>query len=267
MEMSKKMKALIIVLATIMIAACTGESTALGKGGDGFEVESNAEIVDAATYFQNIPQYEGRPVYLYLNQVHGPTDKYVFSTNDHRESSPYGLLKPSEDVLKKWTSAGLDPNGAYTVTFRVKATDIGPGKNMFFTIEFDRFIVNTEDGPKYGIEAEARKIVLKDGLPVERARLPLAKTAENFEAITLYPEKYVGGRVRASVTVFKRDLQTFDEKHWVVRDRDISVLLPKQPVERKFPVMPDFFTISFTGRLDSIEKGLRLTIDEVRFNR
>lgn len=261
------MKVLIAVFAALMIAACSGEATTLGKGGGGFEVESNAEVVDAATYFKNIPQYEGRSVYIYLREVHGPTNERKFMSFDVRQMSEYGTLLPSKDVLSRWLNAGLDPEGSYTVTFRVKATGIGQGKKWFYDIEFDRFVVNTEDGPRYGIEAATRNVVLKDGLPVERARLPLAKTVNNFESITLYPEKYVGGRVRASVTISKRDLQTFDEKHWIVRERDISVLLPKQPVERKFPVMPDFFTISFTGKLDSVDKGLRLAIDEVWFNR
>lgn len=259
------MKALVIVLASILVAACTGESTAHSKGGGGFEIEANAEVVDAATYFKNLSQYEGRPIYLFLHEVQGPTNDNKFLSLDARGVSEHGSLQPSKEIIDKWLNAGLDPEGSYTVTFRVKATGIGPGKKWFYDIEFDRFIINTEDGYKYGPGAANRKVTLRDGLPIERARLPLAKTVQNFEAITLYPEKYVGGRVRASVTIFKRDLQTFDEKHWVVRDRDISVLLPKQPVERKLPVMPDFFTVNFTGQLDSTKQGLILAIEDVWF--
>ncbi|QHE84880.1 hypothetical protein [Hydrogenophaga sp. BPS33] len=259
-------KLVVVMVALLLLAACSGEGVGLSWGfgaGASESIERDAKVVDAAEYFKNLPQYEGQTVYLYLRKVMGSQVEESVRSMDHRDTSEYGFLKPSKKILASWLSAGFEDEASYTVTFRVTARDDSAGKKLFYAIEFDRFIVNSEDGCMFLDDETAAPLELKNGLPSGRAKRPFAAIVPNFEAVSLYPEKYVGKRMFSSIRVFKKDFRTFNDKYWIVKEGDLKVLLPKAVIERKMPVINDFFTSQFVGKLESSSDGFTLTIEDL----
>ena len=87
----------IVVLSlavAVVLAACSKQeepAAPVAKGGTKAQTGVQ-EVVDAETFFKNVPNYEGRKVYLYLERVKGTTAADVDSM-DPRSMSSYGLLE------------------------------------------------------------------------------------------------------------------------------------------------------------------------------
>lgn len=258
------MKNLVILFLTLLLSACTPNVWQYDKDTPGAEtIEKDAVTVDAGTYFRNPSLYLGKPVYLYLREVQGPTKERVFLSLDERHTFGHSGMLPTAALLNQWLDAGLDPDSQYTITFRVTTTIEIPGTPPAYLSEFDRFIVNTEDGPSADYGRLKMNLTYENSLPQQRVKRPFAKVSKNFEGIALYPEKYSGARVRSVVRINKDELRVFDDKHWVVKHKDISVLLPKSVAHFDITTMPDFFEISFAGLLAPEKGGYRLTVDQI----
>ncbi len=260
------MKNLMILVLVVMLSGCLPDSISFGGDKPGEEkIEEGAVTADAGTYFRNPSLYLGKPVYLYLREVQGPTKERVFMSLDERPLFQHTGMIPTAKLLDQWLQAGLDPDSNYTVTFRVTTTIEIPGTPPVYKTEFDRFIVNTEDGPSIENGRRPMNLTLIDSLPQERVKRPIAKVVKEIESIALHPERYVNGRVRSALTIHKDDLRVHDDKSWVVKYRDLNVLLPKSIARFDATSMPSLFDLAVAGTLESKRDGYWLTADQVGY--
>lgn len=205
------------------------------------------EIVDAETFFKNVPNYEGKKVYLYLERVKGSTGADVDSM-DPRTMSSYGLLKFSDQALKQWTALGLDPEREYTVTFGVRATDLTAGKKAIYNIIAEDFKVNYDSGGLYGLAAP--RPLGANGLPTGELKLPVPMTVKDVRQLELFPAQYVDKQVRIHLQLMKSRVTPHDDKYLQLESEGaLKFLVKKDLVEASFSTWPTIASVELIGKV------------------
>lgn len=204
-------------------------------------------VVDAETFFKNVPNYEGRKVYLYLERVKG-TQAADVDSMDPRTMSSYGMLKFSDQALKRWVALGLDPEREYTVTFGVQATDLTRGKKAIYDIRADDFKVNYDSGGLYGLAAP--RPLGADGLPTGTLRLPVAMTVKDVRQLELFPAQYVDKRVRVHLQLIKSRITPHDDQYLQLDSEGaLKFLVKKDLVEANFSTWPTIASVELIGKV------------------
>lgn len=230
------------------------------QGADGVESASeptahfpkHIEVVDAGTYFSNVPAYAGREVYLYLNRVNASLLKTESSqmvmSRDGRDVSKYGYLELSNRAVKKWQSIGLDSKKKYTITFKVKATDHCNGCGFMYRIEADDFVVHTEGDARY----PAKVTLGANGLPVERLTFPRPITVTDLKQLELFPEQYKDRSIRVQLTFVTSQIQPHNDDYLEMEEiGKLKVLMKKDVIRNKLAGLPTVATVEITGKLET----------------
>ena len=233
----------------VVLAACSKQEEPAAPAPKG-ETKAQAgaqEIVEAETFFKNIPNYEGRKVYLYLERVKGTTAADVDSL-DPRTSSPYGFLQFSEQALKQWTALRLDPEREYTVTFGVRATDVTEGKKAIYDISVEDFKVNYDSGGLYGLAAP--RPLGANGLPTDELKLPVTVTVKDVRQLELFPAQYVDKQVRVHLQFIKNRVIPHDDKYLQLESEGaLKFLVKKDLVEASFSSWPSIASVELIGKV------------------
>lgn len=233
----------------VVLAACSKQEEPAAPVSKG---EANAqagvqEVVDAGTFFKNVPNYEGRKVYLYLERVKWTTAADVDSM-DPRTMSSYGLLKFSDQALKRWAALGLDPEREYTVTFGVRATDLTGGKKAIYDIRAEDFKVNYDGGGLYGLEAPRQ--LGANGLPTGELKLPVPMTVKDIRQLELFPAQYADKRVRVHLSLMKSRVTPHDDKYLQLESEGaLKFLVKKDLVEASFSTWPPIASVELIGKV------------------
>ncbi|MBY0411508.1 MAG: hypothetical protein K2Q97_15620 [Burkholderiaceae bacterium] len=211
------------------------------------------EVVDAADFFKNTPNYEGRKVYLYLERVSASDtnspESDIVDSMDSRAISRYGVLTFSESALKKWTAIGLDSERVYTVTFGVRATDVTGGKKAIYDVVAEDFKVNYDGGARFRHLA-APKPLGANKLPLGELKLPVPMTIKDLRQLELFSAQYEGKQVRVSRTLLKDRVTPHDDQYLLVdSEGSLKFLVKKELVMSSFSTWPSVATIEITGKV------------------
>lgn len=243
-----------LLIGALLLPGCSPQ------GADGVELTSrptehlpkNFEVVDAGTYFKNVPAYDGREVYLYLERVNvplldGKPSRMVMSW-DERSLSKYGLLEMSNRAVKKWESLGFDPEKEYTITFKVKATDNCNGCGVMYRIEAEDFVAHTESDAGY-----PEKVTLgANGLPLERLAFPRPVLVKDLKQLELFPEQYKDMAIRVKQILLPSQIRPYNDDYLEVEEiGNLKILVKKDVLRNKLSGLPAVATVEITGKLQT----------------
>lgn len=243
----------VAVLTALIGCSKTGDRETPAQTNGAQSTPAQQEVVDAGKFFKDVPSYEGRKVYLYLDRVAAtgpdPARKSAVDSMDTRAMSSYGFLTLSEGALKKWTAMGLDPEREYTVTFGVRATDATGGKKAIYDIVAEDFTVNYDGGARYGQIAAPRQLGA-NGLPVGEIKLPVPMTVKDPRQLELFPAQYKDKLVRVSRRFMKDRVTPHDDKYLLIdSEGTLKFLVKKELVEPSFSTWPTVSAVEIVGKV------------------